>query len=214
LTVIRNQWLILVGHNGSGKSSLLRVLAGRKTPTQGQARINGKSVSEMAPCELAEAVFPIDQNPLSTAAADMTVLENLAVADDGYNASAEPRRSRQARYGDLLKPLGLADRLNQQVQTLSGGERKLLALRIARLRAADLILLDELEEALDPRNAARCLEEIAELQKTGKTIIQVTHDPELAIGLGDRTVVMRTGRVALDTGSENRSLAALKNHWF
>jgi putative ABC transport system ATP-binding protein len=212
LSVPRGQWLILVGQNGSGKTSLLRVLSGRVTPDNGQARINGRTAGEMNAGDLAEAVFLIHQDPLLGTAPDLTVFENLVVADS--QATIEPRRALQAKYAEFLKPLGLADRMKQPVQSLSGGERQLLALLIARLRPASLILLDEPLAALDPAKAQRCLTEIAALRMAGKTIIQVTHDPELAATLGDRTAVMGNGRVVYAVEPPQRNLDELRKHWF
>jgi putative ABC transport system ATP-binding protein len=212
LSVPHGQWLILVGHNGSGKTSLLRVLSGRAAPDSGQANINGQAAGGMNARELAKTVFLIHQDPLLGTAPDLTVFENLAVADS--QAVSESKRSLHIKYGAMLHPLGLADRMKQPAQTLSGGERQLLALLIARLRPASLILLDEPLAALDPSKAERCLAEIADLRKAGKTIIQVTHDPELASTLGDRTVVMRAGKVVHDANSQERNAQTLRNHWF
>ena len=130
------------------------------------------------------------------------------------HAASESKRSLQGKYVEMLNPVGLADRMKQPVQTLSGGERQLLALLIARLRPASLILLDEPLAALDPSKAERCLAEIADLRKAGKTIIQVTHDPELASTLGDRTVVMRAGKIVHDANLQARNVEALRSHWF
>lgn len=212
LSVPRGQWLILVGHNGSGKTSLLRVLSGRAVPDTGLANINGQTAGGMNAHELAQTVFLIHQDPLLGTAPDLTVFENLAVADP--NAEREPKRSIQTKYAELLKPLGLDERMKQPVQTLSGGERQLLALLIARLRPASLILLDEPLAALDPSKAERCLAEIADLRKAGKTIIQVTHDPELASTLGDRTVVMRSGKIVHDANAQTRKAEDLRKYWF
>lgn len=212
LIVPRGQWLILVGHNGSGKTSLLRVLSGRAMPDGGQAKINGKVAREMNATELSETVFLIHQDPLLGTAADLTVFENLVVADP--KAQSESKRSLHDKYGEMLNSLNLADRMKQPVQTLSGGERQLLALLIAHLRPASLILLDEPLAALDPGKTERCLAEIADLRKLGKTIIQVTHDPELASTLGDRTIVMRAGKIAHDANSQARNAEVLRKYWF
>lgn len=212
LAVPRGQWLILVGHNGSGKTSLLRVLSGRAVPDSGQANINGEAAGGMNARELAQTVFLIHQDPLLGTAPDLTVFENLAVADS--EAVSKSKRSLHVKYAAMLHPLGLADRMKQPVQTLSGGERQLLALLIARLRPASLILLDEPLAALDPSKAERCLAEITDLRKAGKTIIQVTHDPELATSLGDRTVVMRAGKIVHDASLQTRNAEALRSHWF
>lgn len=211
LSVPSGQWLILVGHNGSGKTSLLRVISGQSVPDGGRAWVNGRAASEMNADELSKLLFLIHQDPLLGTAADLTILENLLVADS--QVAGESRLSLVRKYKEMLNPLGLADRLKQPVSTLSGGERQMLTLLIARIRPASLVLLDEPLAALDPGRAERSLVEIAALSKAGKTIIQVTHDPELACALGDRSVVMRAGKIVYDSRLETRDAEALRSHW-
>jgi putative tryptophan/tyrosine transport system ATP-binding protein len=113
-----------------------------------------------------------------------------------------------------LLPNGLRERMHQQVRTLSGGERQILTMAIAGLRPSPLILLDEPTAALDPRQSELCLAAIAQLQKQGKTIIQITHDESNFVSLGDRTIVMNEGRLTYDSFDAVRSLATIRTHWF
>ena len=213
-SVPRGQWLVLVGHNGSGKSSLLRVLSGMEKPESGRVTVDGGPIADLAGRKLAETVFLVHQNPLRGTAEDLTVFENLMVGD--WQGQTE-RHSKQAlfvKYEEMLRPFGLEARMKQPADTLSGGERQLLALLIAGLRPSSLILLDEPIAALDPVKAAHCRDKIADLHLTGKTIIQVTHEAELAASMGDRTIVLRGGRLAYDALSSHRNIEALRQQWF
>jgi putative tryptophan/tyrosine transport system ATP-binding protein len=214
LTVPEGQWLILVGPNGSGKSTLIRAVSGRVQPDKGQVLVNGKSVAGMSPAELANNVFHVHQDPLLGTAPILTVFENLAVADHQARLDREPKRLLAKKYCEMLRPLGLGERLKQPVRTLSGGERQLLALLIARLRPSSIVLLDEPLAALDPFKAEVCMREISDLSRRGKTIIQVTHNQEHAALLGDRTVALQGGRVVYDEGKDSRTTDSLSDRWY
>lgn len=213
LIIPSGQWVMLVGHNGSGKSTLLRAISGRLSPNGGQITIGGKHVNKMRSSEIAEQVFHVHQDPLIGTAPKLTLFENLMVADHKAQVEGTSRHELVQKYRDLLQPLGLADRMKQLARYLSGGERQLIALLIARLRPASLLLLDEPLAALDPAKAEACLDVITNLHKQGTTIIQVTHDPTLAISAGERTLAMRDGRFVYDQLGGSRELTALQEVW-
>jgi putative tryptophan/tyrosine transport system ATP-binding protein len=213
LSLPRGQWLILVGPNGSGKTTLIKAISGRIQPDEGLVSINGKAVGSMSPAELAKNVFHVHQDPLLGTAPILTVFENLFVADNDAQLSREPKHRLTKKYEGLLRPLGLNGRLKQPVRTLSGGERQLLSLLIARLRPSSLVLLDEPLAALDPVKAELCMKEIEVLNKGGKTLIHVTHNQEHAASIGDRTVALQGGRIVYDGPKCSRSISALRNHW-
>ncbi|MFC1491628.1 ATP-binding cassette domain-containing protein [Nitrospinota bacterium] len=204
LTVPQGQWVLLVGPNGSGKTTLLRVVSSRTLPDRGNVLLNGFSVEKMTPLELAQHVFHVHQDPLLGTAPSLTLFENLWVADHQADVERESRHLLGKKYTEMLKPFGLADRLRQQAHTLSGGERALLALLIARLRLSSLVLLDEPLAALDPSKTKTCLAEIERLSAMGKTIIHVTHDPNQLTSLGDRTVVLKEGKIVFDEVGASR----------
>jgi putative ABC transport system ATP-binding protein len=190
------EWVMLVGPNGSGKSTLLRLLAKRLPGYAGTISFGDRDIMEMSKGELADHVFYVHQNPLLGTAPDLTVFENLAIADTRTGGGFVGRRHRlEDRYGELLDPFGLSDRLRQPARNLSGGERQLLAVVVACLRPASTVLLDEPTAALDPENAARCMAAIGGLQKSGKTLLQVTHDLGLTAAWGDRMISLQAGKV-------------------
>lgn len=199
LKIPTGQALAVTGSNGSGKSTLLRALSWMLVPEQGQVLIEGKSASTLRPADFAQAVFHVHQDPLAGSVPTMTVYENLLVADDEARALRLHRADLMHRYQSMLQPLGLDNRLHQQAKTLSGGQRQILAILIARLRPAKVILLDEPLAALDLANAATCLKLICELKNLGKTLIYVTHDLSQVESFADRIVTLSDGRILSDT---------------
>lgn len=213
LTIPMGQWVMLVGHNGSGKSTLLKAISGRLTPDGGQIAIGGKQANRMSSSDIAEQVFHVHQDPLMGTAPKLTLFENLMVADHKAQVEGTSKRELAQKYQDLLQPLGLAARMKQLARYLSGGERQLIALLIARLRPSSLLLLDEPLAALDPLKAELCMREIQALSQEGKTILQVTHDEHRAVEAGHRTLAIQTGRIVYDESVERRTLKAIVNHW-
>lgn len=211
LEVMLGEWLMIVGPNGSGKSTLLNTISGRRDPDKGEIFLSGHKVSDLSDGERAKQVFMVHQDPLLGTAASLTVFENLKVADQ---ESGELRaRELEEKYRSLLSPIDLEDRLHQRAKSLSGGERQLLALLIARLRHAPLILLDEPLASLDPVRSETCLRQIAALQENGKTLVHVTHNLEHAVARGDRTVVMGEGAVREELGKGTRSFDSIRTAW-
>lgn len=213
LSIPAGQWVMLVGHNGSGKSTLLKAMSGHLTPDWGEIKINGRQLNGLRASRIAEHVFHVYQDPLMGTAPKLTLFENLMVADYQALAEGTPRRDLVEKYHELLRPLGLADRMKQLAQYLSGGERQLIALLIARLRPSSLILLDEPLAALDPVKAELCLDLIRTLHRDERTIVQVTHDPSLALSGGGRTVALRKGRIVYDKKGTERVLTEFQEFW-
>ena len=213
LAIPPGQWVMLVGHNGSGKSTLLKAISRRLAPSGGQISIGGKQTTKMGSSQIAKQVFHVHQDPLMGTAPKLTLFENLMVADHQAQVEGTSRRELIGKYRELLQPLGLAGRMKQLAGYLSGGERQLIALLIARLRPASLLLLDEPLAALDPAKAEMCMNVITSLHTQGIAIIQVTHDQSLAISAGERTLALRDGRFVYDQLGRDRELMHLQEVW-
>jgi putative tryptophan/tyrosine transport system ATP-binding protein len=196
ISVRAGEWVLLVGPNGAGKSTLLKTIGGQLRPERGRVTIFGASVNDLVPWQLARAVFLLHQDPLAGTAPLLTVFENLLVADSSHAHRGLSRSDLLERYVDILQSIGLDTRMQQPVKLLSGGERQLLALAIARLREANVILLDEPLAALDPVKTELCIAEIERMHAQGKTIIQVAHETRLLRALVDRVIVLTNGRLA------------------
>ncbi len=204
LTIHQGEWVMLIGHNGSGKSTLLRVLAGQLAPTRGTVCFKGRALDGIDCMQTAcPTAFLVEQNPLASASAKLTLLENLQVADE--DSTKLPRKERTNKYEEMLASVGLARQMNQLARYLSGGERQLLSLLIAQLRPSPVLLLDEPLAALDPTKEQLCMELIAGLNRAGRTVIHVTHDHELAFSIGSRVIELERGYLKSDASNPKYS---------
>jgi putative ABC transport system ATP-binding protein len=214
LTVPAGQLVTIVGSNGAGKSTLLATIAGVHTAASGAIELDGVDLTGQPEHVRARLIGRVFQDPLMGTAADMTVEQNLAVA----LMRGRPRRlgpgltaARRAELRAALARLGLGldARLAARVGTLSGGQRQALTLLMATLTRPRLLLLDEHTAALDPVTAARVLELTEALvREAGLTALMVTHNLRHALQVGDRTLMMDRGRIALDLEGAARRDAA------
>jgi putative ABC transport system ATP-binding protein len=213
LTIPASSFVIVIGTNGSGKSSLLNAVAGTFLVDEGQIRLAGQDVTRWPEHLRASLVGRVFQNPFSGTAANMTIAENLALA---------ARRGRSRGLAWALRPhlkaeiqdrvrqlnLGLENRLDNAIGSLSGGQRQALTLLMATWLRPDLLLLDEHTAALDPKSADQVIvvsEQIITREKL--TTLMVTHSMQQAAYLGDRLVMMHHGRIIHDdTGAGKRRL--------
>jgi lipoprotein-releasing system ATP-binding protein len=180
LAVEPGELVAVVGPSGSGKSTLLHLLGGLDRPDGGEVEIGGERLSGLAGARLAAFrnrtigfVFQFHQ-----LLPDFTAHENVVLP--GRIAGIEPRRA-AARAGDLLREVGLADRLDHYPNQLSGGERQRVAICRALLLEPPLLLADEPTGNLDPASGDQVFELLVALQRRhGTTAVLVTHNPEIA----------------------------------
>ena len=191
----------IIGTNGSGKSTLLNAVAGTFPVDGGTVQIDGRDVTRWPEHRRAQWIGRVFQNPFAGTAAQMTVAENLALAmRRGLRrglTNALPGRVRRD-LADRVRTLGmgLEDRMDTPMGTLSGGQRQALTLLMATWLKPRLLLLDEHTAALDPKSAAQ----VAELTRSvvrrdGLTALMVTHSMQQAVDLPDRIVMMHKGQV-------------------
>jgi putative ABC transport system ATP-binding protein len=210
LDVPSGQFVTIVGSNGAGKSTLLATVAGVQPCTRGRIELDGVDLAGQPEHARAALIGRVFQNPLQGTAADMTVEQNLAVAlmrgrRRGLRAGVTADRRASFRQALTRLGLGLEGRLVAPVGTLSGGQRQALTLLMATLTRPRLLLLDEHTAALDPVTAARVLELTNELvREAGLTALMVTHNLQHALQVGDRTLMMDRGQVALDLDGPRR----------
>ena len=213
LDVEPGSFTIVVGTNGSGKTTLQSAIAGSYRLDRGRIAIAGVDVTEWPEHRRARFLGRVFQNPFSGTAPDLTVAENLALAARrgerrglGFALTARARgemRERVRRLG-----MGLEDRLDNAIGTLSGGQRQALTLLIATWKRPEILLLDEHTAALDPRSADQVIRLSDEVIASERlTALMVTHSMQQAVNLGDRLVMMHRGRVLHDLrGAEKRRL--------
>jgi multiple sugar transport system ATP-binding protein len=189
LEVAEGEFLVLVGSSGSGKSTVLRMIAGLEEPTAGEIRIGGRRVNELSPKDRdlamvfqSYALYP-----------HMTVRENLGFA---LNLRRMPRADVTARVQETAAALGLDTLLDRKPAALSGGQRQRVALGRAIVRKPQVFLFDEPLSNLDAKLRTQMRAELADLHhRLGATMIYVTHDQVEAMTLGDRIAVMEGGRL-------------------
>jgi putative ABC transport system ATP-binding protein len=213
LSVEEGSFAIVIGTNGSGKSTLLSAVAGSFPVDRGTIRIGGTDVTTWPEHRRAAFIGRVFQNPFTGTAPNMTIAENLTLAARrgqvrglGWALSGATRRDLADRIRALH--LGLEDRLDNPIGSLSGGQRQALTLLMATLVRPKLLLLDEHTAALDPKSAdhvIRLSEEIVERDKL--TTLMVTHSMQQAASLGNRLIMMHRGRVIHDfRGAERQRL--------
>jgi putative ABC transport system ATP-binding protein len=213
LTIEAGSFVIVVGTNGSGKSTLLNAVAGTFFVDTGRIRLAGQDVTAWPEHRRAARVGRVFQNPFSGTAPNLSIAENLALA----SKRGQPRwlhwalsAGRRSEMRERVRALGmgLEDRLDNPIGTLSGGQRQALTLLMATWLRPELLLLDEHTAALDPRSADQVItlsEQIIARDKL--TALMVTHSMQQAANLGDRLLMVHRGRIIHDIkGSEKRRL--------
>jgi putative ABC transport system ATP-binding protein len=201
---------VVLGTNGSGKSSLLNAIAGSLALTDGRVYLDGDDITAWPEQRRARRVSRVFQNPFTGTAADLSVAENLALAAGRAGRRGLRRtlgRERRAAVREQVARLGLGleDRLDTPIGLLSGGQRQALTLLMATMVKPSLLLLDEHTAALDPRSAEQVIRLTqAAVARGALTTLMVTHSLGQAVALGDRVLVMHRGRVVHDLGDVRR----------
>ena len=189
LEIADGELLVLVGPSGCGKSTLLRLLAGLETATAGEIRIDGQVVNDRAPQERNVAMVFQDYALYPF----MTVRRNLAFPLEMRRRGRAELDAAVERVAAMLDLGGVLDRLPRQ---LSGGQRQRVAMGRALVREPSVSLLDEPLSNLDAKLRVEVRAEIAALQqRTGTTMLYVTHDQTEAMTLGERIAVLDGGRL-------------------
>jgi putative ABC transport system ATP-binding protein len=197
-------FLIIIGMNGSGKSTILNAVAGSFPVDSGSIRLSGENITNWPEHRRARLVGRVFQNPFSGTAPGMTIAENLTLAarrglSRGLGPALTPHIRDEIRDRVRVLNMGLENRLDNPIGTLSGGQRQALTLLMATWLKPDLLLLDEHTAALDPKSAAQVIHLTHEIVARERiTTLMVTHSMQQAVDLGDRIVMMNKGQVLHD----------------
>ena len=191
LSITGGETLAIMGESGSGKSTLLHVLGGLDTPRSGEVHFKGQSVYGMSSARRsrfrAENVGFVFQS--FHLLPELDILENVALPAMAAGAPG----SAKARASDLLKEVGLADRIAHRPQELSGGEQQRVALARALMNKPDIIFADEPTGNLDSKTGDKVLHYLFQLVETrGHTLALVTHSQEVASRCS-RQLVLKDG---------------------
>lgn len=204
LTIRDGEFVSVIGSNGSGKTSLLNIICGSIPIERGQILLNGKDIEKKKEHERQKIIGRVYQNPSLGTCPNMTILENMALADNKgkrFNLGFGTNKSRIEFYREQLRILGLGleNKLDVKVGALSGGQRQAMALLMTILTPIDFLILDEHTAALDPKTAELIMELTNKIVEEKKlTTIMVTHNLRYAIDYGTRLLMMHQGEVIMD----------------
>ncbi|ALG71765.1 sulfate ABC transporter ATP-binding protein [Azospirillum thiophilum] len=191
LSVAPREVVCIVGPSGCGKSTLLRLISGLETVQAGTITVDG------APLATADRSLPPEKRPVGMMFQDFALFPHLTVAGNiAFGQTDRPRAERKRRVAELLETMALTRYADVYPHTLSGGQQQRVALARAMARDPKVLLLDEPFSALDEQLRRSVREEVVRIiRATGVATIVVTHDPEEAMEMGNRVVVMEAGRV-------------------
>jgi len=210
LQIPEGQFVTVIGSNGAGKSTLLNAVSGDLSIDSGRILIDDTDVTRTPVWRRARHVARVFQDPMAGTCEDLTVEENMALADRRgllRNLARAVQPSRRDDYRQRLATLGLGleDRLSDRIGLLSGGQRQAVSLLMAALRPSRILLLDEHTAALDPRTAGFVLALTSRIVAEHKlTTMMVTHSMRQALDIGDRTIMLHQGQIVLDVSGEAR----------
>lgn len=217
LEIAKDQFVAVVGSNGSGKTTILNLLCGSLPIDSGEILVGGRNIGRLKEHERSKFIGRVFQDPSKGTCPELTILENMALADNkgasfGLARGVNRRRVDYYRSQLELLKLGLEDKLNLQVASLSGGQRQALALLICTMTPLDLLILDEHTAALDPRSSETVMELTERIVREKKlTTLMVTHNLKYAVGYGDRLIMMHRGSVVLDAAGETKAALQIKD---
>lgn len=197
----KGEFVFVVGRSGAGKSTLTKMIIGETVPTSGDVYVNGICVNKLKHKDI-----PYFRRTIGMVFQDFrllskkTVYENVAFALRIVGATG---RQIRRRVPDALSRVGLASKASSYPDELSGGEQQRVAIARAIVNNPALIIADEPTGNLDPKMSKEIIEMLLEINRSGTTVLVVTHDKELVNSVKKRVIVLEKGQIASD---EERSM--------
>ena len=198
LDVEKGEWVAIMGPSGSGKSTMMNIIGCMDKPTSGKVVLDGVDITN----ESARSLTTIRRNKIGLVFQQfhlvnyLTAVENVMMAQY-YHSLPDEKEAMEA-----LERVGLAERAKHLPSQLSGGEQQRVCIARALINYPQLILADEPTGNLDEANQSMVIEIFKKLHQEGRTIVVVTHDPEVA-EVAERTVVLEHGRVSREIKNSN-----------
>ena len=216
-TVNDGDFISVVGSNGSGKTTLLNLIAGTTLPDSGRILLDGTDITLQKEFRRARRMSRVFQDPSKGVAGEMTIAENMSLADNKgkpYGLSFGISKKRLSYYRELLSSLGLGleNKMDVKIGSLSGGQRQAVSLLMATMTPIDVLILDEHTAALDPHTADVIMQFTDRIVKEKHlTAIMVTHNLRYAVDYGNRLVMMNDGHVILDRFGKEKEDTAIED---
>ncbi len=220
LEINKGDFITVIGSNGAGKSTLYNIISGTLSPSTGHIYLdtdgNTREITKDAEYKRAAYIGRIFQNPLLGTAGKMSLADNMMICSKkgwkGLKISLTKKKKEEFRQQLLQLNMGLEDRLNDNVEQFSGGQRQALTLLMAVLSKPAILLLDEHTAALDPSNAALVMELTRKFaNENNLTVMMVTHNMKQALDYGNRLLMMDAGEIILDISGEEKQKLTLED---
>ncbi len=223
LTLQDGDFVSVIGSNGAGKSTLLNCISGTYAIDEGSISLNHKEIQNMKEYKRAKHIGRLFQDPLKGTAPSMSIQENLELA---YRRGSQNRNFFQKYLKTTISKedtklfkeklqllqLGLEDRMQNKVGSLSGGQRQGLTLLMATIIPPELLLLDEHTAALDPKTATQVMNITEDIiQEHNITTLMITHNIKHALEYGNRLIVMNEGSILFDFNQEEKSKLSVED---
>jgi len=196
LRVDRGEFVFLVGPTGCGKSTLIKLLIRELEPTEGEILIAGRDIDS-----LPERQIPFLRRRIGTVFQDFKLLPSRTVYDNvayALQVIGAPRSEIRTKVPDALRLVGLADKLSNYPDQLSGGEQQRLAIARAFVNHPPLLLADEPTGNLDPETSVGIMQLLYRINRTGTTVFVVTHDSDMVDKMRRRVIALEDGRMTRD----------------
>ena len=222
LTIRPKEFVVIIGANGSGKSTLMNIISGAEKPGAGNIYINEEEVTNLPEYKRSKWISRVFQNPLSGTAPHLSIIENFRLASlrtqskllsVGINDAF--KKTVQDKIAGLQ--MGLENKINQNMGTLSGGQRQALTLLMSVMDTTEVLLLDEPTAALDPKIAATIMQTAEKIiHHLNLTAIFITHNLKDAHQYGNRLIRLQEGKIVndLNTETKNTTSASHMMEWF
>jgi putative ABC transport system ATP-binding protein len=211
LHVSEKEFLVIIGSNGSGKTTLLNLVAGSVLPNSGSIYIDSNDVTKLPDYNRSQWIARVFQNPLSGTAPDLSILDNFRLAairtkTKGLSIGVNEQFKRSVKERIASLGMGLENKIEQPMGTLSGGQRQALTLLMSIMDSCKVLLLDEPTAALDPRSADVVMKTADKLAKDFElTTILITHNLKDAYNYGNRIIQMAEGKIIRDLDEKKKS---------
>lgn len=214
-SVNKGEFVSVIGSNGSGKTTLLNLVCGTLKPDAGHILFEGKDITKLQDYQRAVHIGRVFQAPNAGTCSGLTIIENMALADNknkSFGLGRAINKQRLEYYRQLLADcdMGLENRMNVKVGSLSGGQRQALALVLANMSDIQMLVLDEHTAALDPKSSETIMKLTDKIvKKKNITTLMVTHNLRFALEYGSRLVMMHDGKCVLDLLGEDKQKAKI-----